>query len=145
MLSTIKKSSPLLFYPFLFFGELLVVLVPPIIPLGLGYFDTTYYWKDSTTNTMLGTGIAFFISSMILRRFEQFPQKNSLAFVLPVSLTIYGLMIASLFIFRLSYSIQIIAFSLLITIVMLAVQHMFMSRTRHLNLFLVPPGGSFRF
>ena len=144
MTTAIKKSRALLFYPLLILGALLVTLLPPIIPLGFDYFEITY-WKDSTSNSMLGAGIAFFMSSMVLRRFERFPQKNSLAFILPVSLTLYGFMMAVLLIFRLSYSIQIIASSLLLTIVILGIQHMFMSRNRHLSLFLVPFGEALDF
>ncbi len=73
MTTAIKKSRALLFYPLLMLGALLVTLLPPIIPLGFDYFEITY-WRDSTSNSMLGTGIAFFMSSMVLRRFERFPQ-----------------------------------------------------------------------
>lgn len=144
MTPAIKKTSDLFFYPFSILVALLVVLVPPIIPLGFGYLDIIN-WGDSTSISMLGTGIAFFMSSIVLRRFERFPQKNSLAFVLPVSLTLYGFMMAALLIFRLSYSVQIIASSLLLTISILAMQHMFMSRNRHLSLCLVPLGEALDF
>jgi lipopolysaccharide/colanic/teichoic acid biosynthesis glycosyltransferase len=144
MIPLIKKTHALFFYAFLISGMFFIIFIPPIIPLGMGYLDSTL-WKDTTSNSMVSAGITFFMSSLVLLRFERFPQKNSLAFVLPVTLTLYSFMVAALLIFRLSYSIQIIIFSLLLTIIMLGMQHMFMSRNRHLNMFLVPLGEALNF
>jgi len=85
-------------------------------------------------------GYRIFLASMVLRRFERFPQKNTLAFILPISLSVFGLLLTTFLVFRLSYSIQIIGLSLGLTLLLLGFQHFIVSRTRHLRLFLVPLG-----
>ena len=144
MPSSLKKTSSLIFYPFLVFGIILVSFFSPVFPLGLDYWNITF-WKDTTSNSMLGNAIAFFIASMVLRRFERFPQKNSLAFILPISFSIFALLISFLLILRLSYSIKIISIGLLMTLILLTIQHFIISRTRQLRLYVVPVGEALSF
>ena len=89
--------------------------------------------------------LAFFISAFALRRFERFPQKNSLAFILPIGLSVFGIVVTALLFFRVSYSIKIIGVGLLMTIIMMGLQHTLSSRNRHLKLAVVPLGDSFSF
>jgi lipopolysaccharide/colanic/teichoic acid biosynthesis glycosyltransferase len=144
MAYTIKKTSALTFYPFLVIGIFVVAFLPPVLPLGLHYWDATF-WKDTTANSMLGAALAFVLASMVLRRFERFPQKNSLAFIFPISLSAFGLLLTTLLVLRLSYSIKIIALSLVLTLLMLVFQHVIITRNRHARLFLVPLGEALSF
>lgn len=144
MASTIKKTSSVQFYLYIAVGVLLVALIPPIFALGLGYWEITA-WKDTTSNSMVGNAIALFVAAVVLRRFERFPQKNTLAFILPISLSIFGLLLAILLALRLSYSIKIIAIGLVLTLVMLGFQHLLASRSRQLRLFVVPLGEALSF
>jgi lipopolysaccharide/colanic/teichoic acid biosynthesis glycosyltransferase len=144
MANIIKKTSSGIFYLFLLVGIFVVVFVPPVLPLGLHYWGITF-WKDTTANSMLGSAAAFFLASMVLRRFEHFPQKNSLAFLLPISLSTFGVLLTTLLVFRLSYSIQIIGLALGLSLLLLGFQHLIISRTRHLKLFLVPLGEALSF
>ena len=123
MASTIKKTSSVQFYLYLVIGVLLVAMIPPIFALGLDYLEVTA-WKDTTSNSMVGNAIALFAAAIILRRFERFPQKNTLAFILPISLSIFAILLAVLLALRLNYSIKIIAIGLLLTLVLLGFQHL---------------------
>ena len=144
MAYTFKKINPLIFCLFLLLGVMMVAFIPPIVPLGLQYWDMTF-WKDTTSNSMLGSAVAFLLASMVLRRFERFPQKNSLAFILPISLSAFGVLLTILLVLRLSYSIQIIGLSLVLTMLMLVFQHVIITRNRHARLFLVPLGEALSF
>jgi hypothetical protein len=140
----IKKTSALTFYLFLLVGIFVVVFIPPVLPLGLHYWDAIF-WKDTTANSMLGGAMAFVLASMVLRRFEAFPQKNSLAFLFPIALSAFGLLLTTLLVLRLSYSIQIIVLSLVLTLLMLVFEHMIITRNRHARLLLVPFGEALSF
>lgn len=144
MASTIKKNSSVQFYLYIAVGVLLVALIPPIFALGLGYWEITA-WKDTTSNSMVGNAIALFVAAVVLRRFERFPQKNTLAFILPISLSIFAILLAVLLALRLNYSIKIIAIGLLLTLVLLGFQHLLASRSRQSRLFLVPLGEALSF
>lgn len=144
MATTIKKTSSVQFYLYLAIGVLLVAMIPPIFALGLDYFEVTA-WKDTTSNSMVGNALALFVAAIVLRRFERFPQKNSLAFILPISLSVFALLLAVLLALRLSYSIKIIAVGLALTLLMLGFQHLLARRSRQLRLFLVPLGEALSF
>jgi lipopolysaccharide/colanic/teichoic acid biosynthesis glycosyltransferase len=94
---------------------------------------------------MVADALAFFISAFALRRFERFPQKNSLAFILPIGLSVFGMIVTALLALRFSYSITIISVGLLMTLVMMSLQHALSSRNRHLKLAVVPLGEALSF
>jgi lipopolysaccharide/colanic/teichoic acid biosynthesis glycosyltransferase len=144
MAYSIKKTSALIFYLLLIIGTIVVTFLPPILPLGLYYWDITFF-KDTTSNSMLGSALMFIASSIAMRRFERFPQKNSLAFLLPISFSAFGLLLTLLLVFRLSYSIQIIALSLVLTQLFLVFQHIITSRHRYFKFFVVPLGEALSF
>ena len=140
----IKNPSSFFFYPYLLLGILVVAFTPPVFSLGLHYWDMTF-WKDTTSNSMMGNILAFFVASITLRRFERFLQKNTLTFILPISLSTFALLLTFLLVLRLNYSIKIIGVGLLATIILLGIQHLINSRTRHLRLFVVPLGETLSF
>ena len=144
MQSSLHKTSSFLFYPYLVIGVVLIALIPPILPLGLGYWSVTA-WLDTTANSIVADVLAFFISAFALRRFERFPQKNSLAFILPIGLSVFGMIVTALLALRVSYSIKIIGVGLLMTIIMMGFQHALSSRSRHLRLAVVPLGDALSF
>jgi len=144
MASNIKKTTSLLFYPSLLVGLLVVAFIPPIFSLGLHYWDITY-WKDTTSNSMVGNALALLVASITLRRFERFPQKNTLAFMLPIAFSVFGLLLTFLLVLRLSYSIKIILIGFFLSLILLACQHWALSRVRHLRLFVVPLGEALAF
>lgn len=144
MPSSLHKTSSFLFYPYLIIGVILVAFIPPIFALGLNYWSVTF-WQDTTSNAMVTDGLAFFISAFALRRFERFPQKNSLAFILPIGLSVFGILVTLLLALRVSYSIKIISLGLLLTVIMLGIQHALSSRSRHLKLAVVPLGDALLF
>ena len=144
MPSSLHKTDTLTFYPYLLVGVLLVAFVPPTFALGLNYWDLTA-WHDSTANSMAGNALALLISSIVLRRFERFAQKNTLAFILPISLSVFALLLTALLVLRYSYSIKIIAIGLLTTFLLLGFQHLISSRTRQLRLFVIPLGEALSF
>jgi lipopolysaccharide/colanic/teichoic acid biosynthesis glycosyltransferase len=94
---------------------------------------------------MVADALAFFISAFALRRFERFPQKNSLAFILPIGLSVFGMIVTTLLVLRFSYSIKIIGVGLLMTLAMMSLQHALSSRNRHLKLAVVPLGEALSF
>lgn len=144
MPSSLKKTTSFLFYPSLLLGLLVVAFIPPIFSLGLHYWDITY-WKDTTSNSMVGNALALIAASIILRRFERFPQKNTLAFMFPIAFSVFGLLLTFLLVLRLSYSIKIIAAGFVLSLILLACQHWAVSRVRHLRLFVVPLGEALAF
>ncbi len=144
MPSSLHKTNSFLFYPYLIIGVLLVAFIPPIFALGLNYWSLTS-WLDTTSSSMVADALAFFISAFVLRRFERFPQKNSLAFILPIGLSVFGVVVTTLLALRVSYSIKIIGVGLIITIVMMGLQHALSSRSRHLKLAVVPLGDALTF
>jgi lipopolysaccharide/colanic/teichoic acid biosynthesis glycosyltransferase len=141
---TTRKTNALHFYLSLLIGMLLVASIPPVFPLGLHYWDMTV-WKDTTSNSMTGNVVALFIASIVLRRFESSPQKNALAFILPIVPIIFALLLTVLLALRLGYSIQILGAGFLMTFLLLSFQHLVASRHRHLKLFLVPLGEALSF
>jgi lipopolysaccharide/colanic/teichoic acid biosynthesis glycosyltransferase len=144
MPSSLYKTSSFLFYPYLIVGVLLIAFIPPIFALGLNYWSVTF-WQDTTSNSMVTDALAFFISAFAFRRFERFPQKNSLAFILPIGLSVFGMLVTLLLALRVSYSIKIIGLGLLMTVIMLGIQHALSSRSRHLRLAVVPLGEALSF
>ena len=144
MPSSLHKTSSFLFYPYLVVGVVLVTSIPPIFVLGEGYLLLTS-WQDATSNSMLADAIAFFTSAFALRRFERFPQKNSLAFILPIGLSVFGVVVTALLTLRVSYSIKIIGVGLLMTFILMGFQHVLSSRSRHLKLAVVPLGDALSF
>ncbi len=135
----IKKSNPFLFYPFALVGVLLVSFVPPLLVLGWGCWGTTY-WLDTTSVSMAMDGLGFYVAALMLRRFERFPQRNPVAFILPISFSVFGVVLTLVLILRAAYSVKLILIGLLLTILLLAFQHRFSRRSRQLNLFTVPVG-----
>lgn len=144
MPSSLNKTSSFLFYPYLVIGLVLVASIPPVFVLGLSYWSVTS-WQDTTANSMVADVLAFFISAFALRRFERFPQKNSLAFILPIGLSVFGIIVTALLTLRVSYSIKIIGVGLLMTVIMMGFQHALSSRNRHLKLAVVPLGEALSF
>lgn len=144
MPSTLHKISPFLFYPYLIIGLVLIGIIPPIFALGLNYWSETPL-LETTSNSMVTDALAFFISAFALRRFERFPQKNSLAFILPIALSVFGIIVTSLLALRVSYSIKIIGVGLLMTLIMMGFQHALSNRSRHLTLAVVPLGDALLF
>lgn len=144
MPTSIHKTSSFLFYPYLVIGLVLIASIPPIFALGVSYWSVTS-WQDTTSNSMVADTLAFFISAFALRRFERFPQKNSLAFILPIGLSVFGIVVTALLFLRVSYSIKIIGVGLLMTIIMMGLQHTLSSRNRHLKLAVVPVGEALSF
>lgn len=144
MPTSIHKTSSFLFYPYLVIGLVLIASIPPIFALGVSYWSVTS-WQDTTSNSMVADTLAFFISAFALRRFERFPQKNSLAFILPIGFSVFGIVVTALLFFRVSYSIKIIGVGLLMTIIMMGLQHTLSSRNRHLKLAVVPVGEALSF
>lgn len=140
----LHRTSSILFYPYLAIGVALATSIPPIFALGLDYWSVTS-WQDTTANSMVADALAFFISAFALRRFERFPQKNSLAFILPIGLSVFGMIVTALLALRLSYSIKIIGVGLLMTLVMMSLQHALSSRSRHLKLAVIPIGEALLF
>ena len=144
MPSSLHKTSSFLFYPYLAIGAMLIAFIPPIFALGLGYWSVTS-WLDTTANSMVADALAFFISAFALRRFERFPQKNSLAFILPIGFTVFAIIVTALLALRVSYSIKIIGVGLVMTVIMMGFQHALSSRSRHLRLAVVPLGDALSF
>ena len=102
-------------------------------------------WLDTTANSMVADSLGFFISAFALRRFERFPQKNSFAFILPIGLSVFGMIVTVLLALRFSYSIKIIGVGLLMTVIMMGFQYVVSSRSRHLKLAVVPVGEALSF
>ena len=144
MPSSLHKTSSFLFYPYLAIGVALIVSIPPIFALGVGYWSVTS-WLDTTANSMVADSLGFFISAFALRRFERFPQKNSFAFILPIGLSVFGMIVTVLLALRFSYSIKIIGVGLLMTVIMMGFQYVVSSRSRHLKLAVVPVGEALSF
>ena len=144
MPSSLHKTNSLRFYPYLAIGGLLVAFIPPIFALGLNYWPLTF-WKDSTSNSMAADVIAFLISAFALRRFERFPQNNALAFILPIALSAFGILVTLLLALRVGYSIKIIGAGFFVAISLLGIQHAISSRSRHLRLAVVPLGEALSF
>lgn len=144
MATQLKKSTPLYFYPFIALSLVIVTAVPPIFVLGWGYWHITY-WVDSTSISMLMNGIGLYISSMVFNRFERFPQRNPVAFLLPIVFSVYGILLSMIMLSREPYSIRIMLLGLLATIVLLAIQHVLSGQSRKLNLYCLPLGDAASF
>lgn len=142
MSSNVKTNF--LYFLYLLLGILLVAFLPPVLPLGVSYWADVI-WKGTTSNSMLGCSLAFFVASMALHQFERFPQKKPVAFILPVSFSAFAFVLAILLIFRLNYSVQILIAGLFLTIILLGFQHVIGSRHRHLRLYVVALGEAARF
>ena len=125
-------------------GVLLVAFASPVFVLGLSYWDLVSL-SDSTSNSMVGSALTFLMAAIVLRRFERFAQKKTLAFILPITLSVFSLLLTALLVLRLSYSIKIIAVGLLFTFLLLGLQYFISVRTRHLRLFVIPLGEALSF
>lgn len=144
MASNIKKTSSILFYLSLVVGVLFLLFIPSFFVLGFQYWEELF-WSETALNSTLSNIIAFSFVSIIFRRFENFPQKNPLEFILPIALSIFALLISVLLILRLNYSIKIIIFGFLLTTILLAIQHFIISRALNMTLFIVPLGEALSF
>jgi len=144
MSKTIAKSPMMFFYPFVVVGIALVVLLPPAYVLGLNY-PRLMLWGDTTSNSMLINLIAFYFSGTILRRFENFPQKNSWSFIFPITLSSYAIVIAIVLILRLLYSVKIILMGLFLTLTLMIIQNLVIARGRRINFAVVPFGEALEF
>lgn len=102
----------------------------------LGYFTV-----DSTvTNTMIANGFAFAVSVMIMARFEKYPQRKPIAFVLPITATVYSGTMAIFLALRAPYSIKMIFIAILILPFMLGFQHLLSGRGRQMKFLVLPFG-----
>lgn len=144
MAGSIKNSNAYVFYPYLMIGIIFITFMPPVFLISSVHWTVTFL-RDTTSNSMVGNAFLYLVSSIVLRRFERFPQKNSLAFILPISLTVFSFILTIFFAVRLSYSIKIMILGLLFTIIFLVIQHFIISRSRHLKLLVVPLGDALLF
>jgi lipopolysaccharide/colanic/teichoic acid biosynthesis glycosyltransferase len=144
MAGSLKKIRPMYFYTFLLAGAVLVAALPPVFVLGWGYWFVTY-WVDSTSLSMLVNALAWVISALMFNRFQRFAQRNPVSFLLPIPLSVYGVLLALLLAFRAPYSFKITLIGFFITVFLLAIQYLLNSRGRQLTLYTVPLGEAVSF
>lgn len=142
--SRAKNYSLLYFSTFALFSIFLISFLP--LFLVLHRIEWSLFNQETTVSiSILINAIAFYFSAFTLRRFERFPQRNTLAFILPISLSIFAFFLTILLVLRLAYSIKMIAIGFCITLFLLSIQYVIMSRARHLRLCVVPLGEALSF
>lgn len=144
MARNLKKIPPIYFYVFLLVGVTLAALAPPLFVLGWGYWFIIYC-IDTTSLSMLLNALAFFISALMLNRFERFPQRNPVSFLLPILLSVYAILLVLLLAFREPYSVKITLIGFFIVLALLIIQLAISSRSRQLTLCIVPLGDAISF
>ncbi len=94
---------------------------------------------------MIVNALSLFFSLIILRRFEKFAQINPFSYILPFTLSVYGIFVTILLSLRFEYSIKIIVIGVFMTIVFLLVQYNISRRRRNFTLAVVPLGDALLF
>ncbi len=124
----------------LILGVLLTVVLPALLYLVWGWWVPTGT-LDAYTVSLLVNLIALVTSSLILHQFQQYPQKNALAYLLPTTFVTFGALIGLVWLFRIPYAVKLILFGLAATFVFLGVQYVILRRHLSLTLLYIPLGG----
>jgi lipopolysaccharide/colanic/teichoic acid biosynthesis glycosyltransferase len=77
-----------------------------------------------------------------MNRFERFPQKNAVAYILPTVFCVYSLVIGTLWILRTPYSVKVTLFGAMLMPLLLSIQHLILNRQRARTFLYIPLGES---
>jgi lipopolysaccharide/colanic/teichoic acid biosynthesis glycosyltransferase len=118
---------------------LFVVVIPPLL------VSPSHFWNqlqvgDPIFNACLINAIALIVGLKVLIRLETYPQKRPSIYIVPIGMTIYGLLLAVLIFLHLQYSAKVILVGFLSMPPMMAAYYLLDRRHHALRLFCVPSG-----
>ena len=119
--------------------SLLIAIVPPAILLGLDFYHALLVW-DAVFNSILVNVCALFLCSYVKRRLGSHPQGNLEAFILPITLWVYLILLSILFIFHAPYSVKIILMGFVLVAALLALTRQLIPSYKQSLYFVVPLG-----
>jgi lipopolysaccharide/colanic/teichoic acid biosynthesis glycosyltransferase len=125
--------------------SVLLILVLPVLMLGVS--GAWSPWSPSILNDGYGASLsvnclALVLCSLAMNRFERFPQKNAVAYILPTVFCVYSLVIGTLWILRTPYSVKVTLFGAMLMPLLLSIQHLILNRQRARTFLYIPLGES---
>ncbi len=97
---------------------------------------------DSEVNTLVGANCAVFIIAVFLQQMKKLPGKLVLSHVIPVTASVFGLLILGLILSRLEYSRVLLVASFIITLLWYAIRYSLRKPKTRVEQFLVVPYGT---
>jgi hypothetical protein len=119
--------------------SLLIAILPPTILLGLGFYHALLVW-DGVFNSIIVNVCALFLSTYVKRRLGSHPQAHLEAFILPVTLWVYLILLFILFMFHAPYSVKIILMGFVQVAAFLALTGLSIPSYKQSLYFVIPLG-----
>lgn len=118
---------------------ILIGILPPLIFVGPVFYGSILLW-DAIFNSMLVNVLALFLSIFIQQRFEAHPQKNPVAYIVPITLCVYTLLLSLVFFLHAPYAVKVIVMGVVLTIVFLATLHAIKGNHKQRRFLAIPLG-----
>jgi lipopolysaccharide/colanic/teichoic acid biosynthesis glycosyltransferase len=128
-------------FPIIVFFHLIIAFVPGLIVAPIVDYQT-FLTSNSITNAMLINTVVLILSITAHNAFESHPQVNPVAYVVPVTSTLYSLSFLILLFFRIEYSLKVLAFGILLAPIFLFSLIFMRSKHKSLKFLVVPFGDS---
>ena len=128
----------LLSFPVQFATGFVLLLAVTLVPLW-----GVYFWQKmdiNSINSLYGITICFTLTSIVLQRLIQYPGTTQVAYVLPVTSLIYGLLLFFYLVSRIDYSNQIVIKSYAVTLSWCYAEYFLSNRFRVIRFAVVPFG-----
>lgn len=125
-----------LLVPFLY---LAIALVPPLLVAPKGFY-LSLAPHDPVFNSIFINGLAFLVALVFFRKLESHPQRKPSLYILPISLTTYGFLLAIVVLGHMQYSAKVILLGFLMLPSLMAIFYAADRSNRKLRLFFVPSG-----
>ncbi|MGL5452238.1 MAG: sugar transferase [Aeromonas sp.] len=131
-----------IFNPLVLFviGIAISVIMPALERWGWGFWSRL---DSAQFNTLIGSSIAFLLTSVLLSRFLRYPGASPVAYMIPTVTTVFGFLMGILLFSRLHYSRQIIFESYLLTMLCCWLNY-FIGRRYHQPKYALIPVGNYQ-
>lgn len=140
MAPQLKTSTKRDYYFVAFIQFLVIAVLPPFIFMGPKFYEQAVI-GSAIFNSVLLNLLALYFCRVAQKRFESHPQGNPVAYIIPIALTVYGIIFTFFFVTRYVYSVKLLWAGLFLTIIFLVMLHATQSRARRMQFFVVPLGG----
>jgi lipopolysaccharide/colanic/teichoic acid biosynthesis glycosyltransferase len=139
MIINLRKRSPLLICIAILSGAYVTIVLPPMLVIGLNFWGHYHEWP-LVHASIFASALAYLALASLSIQFERYPQRHPVALILPAMIVVYLLIFLVFLVFRLSYSLHIIAVSFLVISVLLVLEVLVRKRMKYFRFLVVPIG-----
>ena len=118
---------------------ILITILPPLIFVGPDVYGSILPW-DAIFNSMLVNVLGLSLSIIIQQRFEDHPQKHPAAYIVPITLSVYTLLLSVVFLLHAPYAVKFIVMGVVMTIPFLATLHVIKRNHKQKRFLAIPLG-----